>query len=139
MGGFIDESAVEELVKQVGDALRPLGVTLPMDPQIAYDPSQKAVILQIVALVGDSAFEALGQTDEQRKDRADMNNLAADQHKSRVEEMEDAAKAEIERVLRGEDIFDDPLEQACPNSEDGTHNMHMVENFCVNCNAGLET
>jgi len=137
--GFINEQAVEELIKQVGDALRPLGVTLPMEPQIAYDPSQKAVILQIVGLVGDSAFEALGQSDEQLKDKADMNVLAADQHKSRIEEMEDAAKAEIEKMLSGQDIFDDPLQAPCPNSEDGVHNMHMVENFCVNCNAGMET
>jgi hypothetical protein len=139
MSGFVDKEAVEELVKAVGDALRPHGISQPVEPQIAYDPSQNAVVLQIVALVGDSAFEGLGQTDEQKQDKAEMNNLAADQHKSRIEEMEDAAKREIEAVLRGEDIFDDPLEAKCPTSETGEHTMHMVENFCILCNAGLET
>lgn len=136
--GFINEEAVEELIKAVEGALRPLGISMPMPPQIAYDPSQKAVMLQIVAVIGESAFETLGQTDEQIEARADMNNLAADHHKSRIEELEDSAKAEMERVLRGEDIFGDPLEAPCPKSEDGKHVMHMVENFCIQCNAGIE-
>ena len=134
---FINEEAVEALVKGVTDALRPLGITLPQPPQIAYEPSQKALVLQIVGLVGETAFEAIGQDDAAKEARADMNNLAANQNQTRVESMVEKAKREAAALLAGEDIFDDPIENECPVSESGQHNMHS-SGFCIECQAGLE-
>jgi len=134
---FINEEAVEALVEGIADALRPLGISLPQPPQIAYEPSQKALIVQIVGLVGETAFEALGQDEDAKKARADMNNLAANQNQTRVESMVEKAKAEAEALMRGEDIFDDPIENECPVSGSGQHNMHS-SGFCIECQAGLE-
>lgn len=135
---FIDKDAVEALNKAVGDALRPLGVTVAMDPTITYDPGQNAVVMQIIAMVGDSAFEKMGMTDDQRKARQEMNQLAKEQHENRVESIVEDTKKELERMIKGDDIFEDALAAPCPEAEDGQHNLHMVEGFCITCRAGLE-
>ncbi len=135
--GFVDEDAVQALIEKVEKALRPLGVTLAMPPQAAYDPDSKALILQIVGLVGDSAFEKLGQTDESKVAKREMQEQLKDQKDARMTSMVDSAKGEIEAMMRGEDIFTDALERPCPESEDGKHSLHPVDGFCVLCHAGM--
>ena len=107
---FVDRDAIEKLNKAIVDALRPLGISLPIEPTISYDPNQSAVILQIIGLVGDSAFEKLGLTDDQRQAKQEMQQLARQQGESRVESVIQNTKEELERLLKGEDIFDDPLQ-----------------------------
>lgn len=134
--GFVDEEAVEALVKKVEDVLRPLGITLPMQPQAAYDPSTKALMLQVVCLVGESAFENLDQTPESKAAKREMHEQLQGQKEARVESMVEKARKEAEALARGEDIFSDPLERACPESEDGKHELHP-DGFCVRCHAGM--
>jgi hypothetical protein len=135
--GFVDKDAIEALNTAVGDALRPLGVTVAMEPTISYDPSQNAVVMQIIAVVGDSAFEKLGQTDEQKKNREEMQKLAREQQESRVDGIIQDTKGELERLLKGEDIFDDPMDAPCPVTGE-EHKLHPAEGFCMDCKAGLE-
>lgn len=134
---FVDRDAIEKLNKAIVDALRPLGISLPIEPTISYDPNQSAVILQIIGLVGDSAFEKLGLTDDQRQAKQEMQQLARQQGESRVESVIQNTKEELERLLKGEDIFDDPLQAPCPVTG-GEHVLHAVEGFCVQCRAGME-
>jgi hypothetical protein len=134
---FIDKQAIEALNKAIGDALRPLGISLAMEPTFTFDPNQAAMICQVICVVGDSAFGKLGETDEQRKAREDMSRLAKEQHEGRIDQITEKAKEELARLLKGEDIFEDPLEAPCPVTGE-PHKMHPAENFCMDCNAGLE-
>ena len=138
MSGFVNEDAINELVAAVGDALRPLGITLAMDPQVAYDPAQKVTMLSIVGIVGDSAVEKVGQTDEQKEAKKEMNKTLHEANETRVESLEKDAMDELARMLSGEDIFENPLEAPCPSAEDGKHQIHPVSGFCIACNAGIE-
>ena len=138
MSGFVNEDAVKELVDAVGDALRPLGITMAMDPQIGYDPTQKMTMLSIVCMVGDSTFDKVGQTDEQKEAKKEMSKTLHEANETRVESLEKNAMDELARMLGGEDIFVDPLEAPCPSSEDGKHQMHPVSGFCIACQAGME-
>lgn len=134
--GFIDEEAVAALVKKVEDVLRPLGVTTAMDPTVAYDPTSKQVVLQIVALVGESAFDKLGQTEESKVATKEMHEQLNEQKEQRVKSMVEKAREEAEALARGEDIFSDPLERECPNADNGEHSLHP-DGFCVLCHAGM--
>ncbi|RKX65901.1 MAG: hypothetical protein DRP42_04090 [Tenericutes bacterium] len=138
MSGFVNEDAINELVAAVGDALRPLGITLAMDPQVAYDPSQKVTMLSIVGIVGESAVEKVGLTDEQKEAKKEMSKTLHEANETRVESLEKDAMDELARMLSGEDIFDDPLDAPCPVSPDGKHQMHPVSGFCIACQAGME-
>ncbi len=135
--GFVDEDAVQALIEKVEAVLRPLGITLAMVPQAAYDPDSKALILQIVGMVGESAFEKLDQTDDSKAARVEMQEQLKDQKDARVTSMVDKAKEEIAAMMSGEDIFTDPLERPCPKSEDGKHSLHPRDGFCVHCHAGM--
>ena len=135
--GFVDEDAVDALVEEIEKALRPLGISLAMPPQAAYDPDSKSMILQIVGLVGDSAYEKIGQTDESKAATREMKEQLQDQKEARVTSMVDKAKEEIAAMMSGEDIFTDPLERPCPKSKDGEHSLHPRDGFCVLCHAGM--
>lgn len=138
MSGFVDESAINDLVVAVGNALRPLGITLAVEPQVAYDPGQKTTMLSIIGIVGASAVEKVGLTEEQKEAKKEMSKTLHEANETRVESLEKDAMNELARLLSGEDIFEDPLEAPCPMTEDGKHQIHPVSGFCIACHAGME-
>ena len=138
MSGFVDENAIKELVVAVEGALRPLGITLAVEPQIAYDPGAKTTMLSIIGIVGESTVEKVGLTEEQKEAKKEMSKTLHEANETRVESLEKDAMDELARLLSGEDIFEDPLEMPCPVAEDGKHQIHPISGFCILCHAGME-
>jgi hypothetical protein len=128
---FVDQEAIKEVIENVVDALRPLGLTV-IEESIGMlvDPQTGNSLLNFSAQLRPSAARKAGEDKEAKEE---FNVMMAKQHDAMIEEKAD----KIRRILAGgidESIFDDEGEdRSC------SHERKHPDGFCLDCGHGMES
>jgi hypothetical protein len=128
---FVDQEAIKEVIENVTDALRAIGLTVIKDSVgMLVDPQTGNSLLNFSAQLRPSAARKAGEDKEAKEE---FNIMMAKQHDAMIED-----KAEkIRRALAGgldESIFEDEA------GEDKTclHERKHPDGFCLDCGHGME-
>lgn len=135
---FIDPEKINQLIENVDNALRPLGLTLVREA-CGMGMNENQVFLQMVALVRDSAADVI----EGKKDTDDQfNKMMSENAKAKFDEETEKIKGALSDpnklmdLLFSEEDEDEELDLEVP-SDECSHVRHP-EGFCINCGKGLK-
>lgn len=130
--GLIDFKAISDILLRAKDALRPLGITLELNPPPPVAVNGGMMVVMAPLILRPSAKKKL---DEDRATKEELNRmLAAEADKkieSTLEEMRSitADPAKLRAYMAGE--IDELVESTCK------HLRRHPSGFCLDCNEGL--
>lgn len=130
--GLIDFKAISDILLRAKDALRPIGITLELNPPPTVAMNGKLLVVMAPMIIRPSAKTKL---DEDRATKDQLNMMLAqqadEQVNSTLEEMRQIARdpARLKAYMAGE--IDSLVESACE------HKRRHPSGHCLDCGEGL--
>ena len=133
--GLVNKAALQKIIANAVDALRPVGLTLnPQDIQYAMTPDG-TMFMMLPCMVRASATE---RAEEDIQSREAFNKQMAARHRDLVEKR----KEDIQKLMQDEDALAAWLEgdESVLDTDECSHErLHPSTGHCLDCGKGLES